>query len=53
LKDRRRILISVNAVLPELLQRKVVRGNLAIQQFDLTQRIINQLCVHIVLKVRD
>jgi hypothetical protein len=25
--------------------------NLAIQQFDLTQRIINQVCVHIVLKV--
>jgi hypothetical protein len=35
------------------LQKEVVRGNLAIQQFDLTQRIINQVCVHIVLKGRD
>jgi hypothetical protein len=41
------------AKVPELLQKEVVRGNLAIQQFDLTQRIINQVCVHIVLKGRD
>jgi hypothetical protein len=28
-----------------------VRGNLAIQPFDLTQRIINQVCVHMVFEI--
>jgi hypothetical protein len=47
--EARRIAANITK-LSELLQ-KVARGNLAIQQFDLTQRIINQVCVHIVLKV--
>jgi hypothetical protein len=50
--NARRIAANI-AKVPGLSQKEVVRGNLAIQQFDLTQRIINQVCVHIVLKGRD